>query len=231
MNEDIRKAKELFNRFRYGETPEESIGAALEMRTHFDDCWAKETKDGVGEAILNILCPKKGKPPEKLIGIDGRPIHDLTGDRPDTPEWITFLLIVDVDNPYYYEYDDALRNYDYDVDWVLGIEVEIQKIKTIKAVAPNIEKAFAKAQKKLPTGAKILERRELTLPAHEVQIIEAFNEESAKDKVKNDLAKNENIKSIKLKTLGKKGFLWTKKKPNLYEFCIFKHASVEITYK
>lgn len=64
----------------------------------------------MGRAILDILVPRQAVPET----IFGRPVHDLTGGRPDTPEWIMFMMIVDRDNMFYDEYFGALESFH---DW------------------------------------------------------------------------------------------------------------------
>ena len=114
-----KEAERLFYSFRYAGTAgtmEIMFQIATEMESHFSDCWGKEPSDLVGAALLDIMLPKKN--------VNRKDVLDLTGGRPDTPEWIAFLLIVDRSNPYYDEYFgglDSMHDYGHDVRWIVPI--------------------------------------------------------------------------------------------------------------
>jgi len=97
-------AKILFERFRHGKTPDDCVKAAQDMAIHFDDPWSKKSKGDVGKALLNILVPKQKSPKHSRV-------VDLTGGRPDTPEWIVFLCVADQRNAHYNEYLWELKRY------------------------------------------------------------------------------------------------------------------------
>jgi len=124
--EDKKKARQLFNRYRHGSQPKDCIKAALEIKTHFSSCRGRKSKSDIGKALLNILLPAKKMPEEFL----GRPVHDFTGGRPDTPEWVMFMIIVDTRNPYYFEYFSALDSFRYqgrNIKWIVPILKELSK--------------------------------------------------------------------------------------------------------
>jgi hypothetical protein len=105
------------------------------------------------------------------------------------------------------------------------------KPKTVKAFADTSKAAFAKAQSELPANASVLEKKELVAPEQKVITTEAFDEQSAKAQVGNQIGNSAIIKALKLTTSGKQGFLGIGKKPNQYNAEIFQQAVVEITYK
>jgi len=57
--------------------------------------------DKSADLLMKLLKPKIKLP---ATGQTGRPLLDLTGGRPDTPEWIALQLIRDQENPFYDEY-------------------------------------------------------------------------------------------------------------------------------
>ena len=105
------------------------------------------------------------------------------------------------------------------------------KPKTVKAIADTSEAAFAKAQAEIPAGASILAREEEIAPGQKVLTVEAFDEEMARAEAASQSGKTEIVKTIKLTTTGKPGFLGMGKKPNQYEAGIFQPSVVIITYK
>jgi len=120
------KAKQLFKSYRHGSGSKNCIKAALEIKTHFISCRGRKPKDDIGKALLDMLLLKK-KTPEEILG---RPVYDYTGGRPDTPEWVMLMIIVDTRNPYYYEYFSALDSFRYqghNVKWIVPILKEISK--------------------------------------------------------------------------------------------------------
>ncbi len=103
--------------------------------------------------------------------------------------------------------------------------------KTVRAVSDTTVSAFAKAQGDIPSGATILEKKETISPAQKVVMIEAFDEQTARTQVENQIGETEVIKALKLARTGKQGFLGIGKKPNQYEAQVFQKAVAEITYK
>ena len=89
-----KEAHSLLQRFRYASNPDAAIRVAEQMKQHFDDCWGRKPNDSVGHALLDTMLPKQG------FRVPG--VVDLTGGRPDTPEWVAFMLVADQDNSDYY---------------------------------------------------------------------------------------------------------------------------------
>jgi hypothetical protein len=118
-----------------------------------------------------------------------------------------------------------------------GLKILSEKIisdgkpKAIWAVAETTEAAFAEAQNKIPAGATILDKKELTTPGQTITVVEEFDEQGAKARLKSQIVDTAIIKALKLTTTGKQGFLGIGKKPNQYKAEIFQQAVVEIGYK
>jgi hypothetical protein len=233
MNDHNKKAKALFEKFRHGATGENCILAALEMKTHFYDCQGKDPKDEIGEEILKQFWPEIIEEEEEHTFL-GKPVYDMTEGTPDTVEWILFLKIVDTDNPYYYEYDDALKNMHFsksESEWSKKINKgpSPHKIKMVTAAALTIEEAAKSQNLKLSQKARILKRIE-TPSSLRVHQFEASNNRNASEKAEYEKKEDEVIKSISLKEKGKKGFIWIKGKPGVYEAQIMKKAQIFIFY-
>jgi len=105
------------------------------------------------------------------------------------------------------------------------------KARSIRGVADTIEGAFEKAQSKLPSDAEVIEKQQQVIPLQKVIAVEAFDEESAREQVKRDIAKTARIEGVTLKKPGKRGLLGIGKKPDCYEVQVFEQAVVEIKYK
>lgn len=103
--------------------------------------------------------------------------------------------------------------------------------KVVKAMADTTEAAFVKAQSKIPINAKVLEKKELTVPKQKVITVEAFDEQGARSQAREQISSTAKVKSVKLVMAGKKGFLGIGKTPNQYEAELLDRAVVEITYK
>jgi len=108
------------------------------------------------------------------------------------------------------------------------------KPKTVNAVADTTAAAFAKAQSEIPPNAEVVEKKELSAPGLKVITVEAFDEEQADLNAKiygNRRFGTSIVKSLKLVTKGRKGFLGIGKQPNQYEAELFKQAVVQFVYK
>lgn len=105
------------------------------------------------------------------------------------------------------------------------------KPRTEKGIAETIEDAYARAQSVVPSGATVVETKELARPERKVYTVEAYDEQSAGVRAKNKSGGTAIIKAIRLVTSGSKGFLGIGKKPNQYEVEMLHQAVVEITYK
>jgi hypothetical protein len=118
-----------------------------------------------------------------------------------------------------------------------GQEVISEKVvsdgqkKSAESFAETTEKAFAKAQDKIPGDAVVLEKRVLMTPEERTVKAEGFDEKSAREQVARGLGKSAKIQSINLVAAGKKGFLGIGRKPNQYAAEVFQQAVVKIVYK
>ena len=102
---------------------------------------------------------------------------------------------------------------------------------TIKAFAETVEKAFAKAEEKIPADAHSIVRKETNVPGQGTLMVDAFDEQDAKSQVTNQLGDSAVTESIRLVTPGKTGFLGIGRKPDQYEVTCFQQAVVEVTYQ
>jgi hypothetical protein len=102
---------------------------------------------------------------------------------------------------------------------------------TAQGVADSIVAAFAEAEAKIPVGAVILERKEVTLPGRRSRIIEAADSFAANRQLRDQVQYQARILSIKLSAPGKRGFLGLGKRLSRYEAELDHKAVVEITYK
>jgi len=105
------------------------------------------------------------------------------------------------------------------------------KIKSIIGVADTIEEAYKEAESKIPPEGEVIEKQEIQGPMRKVVTVEAFDEQNARTQTEQNMNKTARIEEVKLKKLGKKGFLGRGKKPNHYEAQIFEQAVVEIKHK
>lgn len=101
----------------------------------------------------------------------------------------------------------------------------------VRAIADTAESAFAKAQSETPINAVTLEKRVIAPPAQKTMTTEAFDEQNARAQIESRIGSEETIKSLRLSTAGKKGFLGIGKKPNRYQAEVFQQAVVEVTCK
>jgi hypothetical protein len=105
------------------------------------------------------------------------------------------------------------------------------KIESIINKADTIETAYKEALNKLPPDTEVVEKRELVTPYRKNVVVEAFDEQSASTKFRNEISKTAIVADVKLTKQGKKGIFGRGKKPNRYEFQVFEQAVVEIKYK
>lgn len=105
------------------------------------------------------------------------------------------------------------------------------KTRSITGIADTIEAAFRKAESELPSDVEVLEKKQLVTAKQKVVTVEAFDEGTARAQVEKDINKNARVEDVKLKKLGKKGFLGIGKKPDTYEVQMFEPAVVEVKYK
>ncbi len=118
-----------------------------------------------------------------------------------------------------------------------GLKIISQKIlsdgktRSTRGVADTIEDASEKAQSELPPDVEIIDKTQKTTPVRKVITVEAFDEKSAREQVKQDISETARIEGVALKKAGKKGILGIGKKPNWYEVQVFEQAVVEIKYK
>jgi hypothetical protein len=101
--------------------------------------------------------------------------------------------------------------------------------KTHRCIADSLDEAFNKAQEKIK-GLKIEKSKVLSNPEFKRMNIQSFNEEELKNEVKRLCGNYAIIKSHKIITIGRKGFLGLGKEPNNYEVEIFIQAVVQIKY-
>jgi hypothetical protein len=105
-------------------------------------------------------------------------------------------------------------------------------LKTIRCVAETVDKARIDARSKVPSNGLSITEKQIAEPRHEVIRVEAFDEQTAKSKVKEKLGDAPVIiKSIRVAVMGRKGFLGIGRQSNQYEANIFHQAIVEVTYK
>lgn len=98
---------------------------------------------------------------------------------------------------------------------------------TKKAVAETTDGALAKARSGIPDNAVVTAQRQLAVPAQQSLTMEAFDE----DTVRSDIAERDGIvRTLRLSTPGRSGFLGVGKKANRYEVTVFQQAVVEVTY-
>ena len=90
----------LYKRFFNGRKGEDIVNAANAIET----CLRK--RDQSSSELMELLKPKVQMP---ATGPTGRPLMDLTGGRPDTPQWIALRIIVEQENSYYDEYMSWIR--------------------------------------------------------------------------------------------------------------------------
>lgn len=105
------------------------------------------------------------------------------------------------------------------------------KEKVSKAVTDTIEDASAEAKKGVPSNAKIVKETILIKPYTKTIPVQAFDELTARNKVKNEIDSTARIEDCKMTTEGRKGFLGIGKTPNIYSVTIFQPAVVEITFQ
>jgi hypothetical protein len=105
------------------------------------------------------------------------------------------------------------------------------KPKTAKGLSEKTEEAFMKAQNEVPSGAVIMDKKELAKPESKSLIIEEYNESGVRKHLEKQYGDSVIIKVIKLVTSGKKGFLGIGKKPSQYEVELLHKAIIEITFK
>lgn len=109
------------------------------------------------------------------------------------------------------------------------------KPRTASAIADTTETAFSRAQSRLPAGAEVLERREVTAPESASLTIEAPDEGSAREMAEREarerFGKTGVVKSMSLAIPGKKGFLGMGARAGRYEVEILRQALVEVSYR
>lgn len=96
------------------------------------------------------------------------------------------------------------------------------------AETPN--EAFLKAEAKVPSGSRLLEKQVTMPPVTRKLKFEAFDEQTARSLAKTQMAGKERLKSLVVVASGKRGFLGIGRKPNLYEAELFTPALVEVAY-
>jgi len=106
--------RSLYNHFVEGRNIEDIVAAAKAIDACLRD------RDQSSDELMELLKPKVHVP---VTGHTGRPLLDLTGGRPDTPEWIALRVIVDQENPYYDEYMSWIRRNtgSFDKTWIRTI--------------------------------------------------------------------------------------------------------------
>lgn len=101
--------------------------------------------------------------------------------------------------------------------------------RTIKGSGETADLAFKNALMGQPPGTRVIEKKELGQPGQKTITIEAYNENGAIAKAKQVIGQPASVRTCKLKSEGKKGFLRIGRKPHLYEVEIFQLAVVEVT--
>jgi hypothetical protein len=102
--------------------------------------------------------------------------------------------------------------------------------RSAQADAESVQQAFLKAEKMMPKNAVIIDRKEICASNEKLITVDAFSEESAKEKIKTQIDYKDTITNIKTAVIGSKGVFGIGKKPNTYEISLFKPAKVEISY-
>jgi hypothetical protein len=103
---------------------------------------------------------------------------------------------------------------------------------TIREVGDNVECAFSNVFNKLKDELEILEKKVISNGENTTIIIKANNESEARSvALKGFPLREAEVKSIILKTKGKKGFLTIGAVPNTYEIDYFRKATVEVVVK
>ncbi len=103
--------------------------------------------------------------------------------------------------------------------------------KSVRGIGETIEIACANAQNRVPNEAEIIDTKELTVPHQSTITVEAFDEQSAENQARQQIAEDATVKMIQVVTHGKKGFWGIGRKPNTYEVSVFHPGKVEIAYR
>jgi len=112
---------------------------------------------------------------------------------------------------------------------------------TIEAEGSTAEEAFAKLDAVVPNGATVTERRIVRQPGRRTLVVEAFDEQGAGARIRENLRSYEEIDAIRLAAAGSKGVFGIGKKPNRYEgslvilarsaLAFTQKANIEVSYR
>jgi hypothetical protein len=123
----VQTPQSIYKKFINGRTGTDIVAATKDIEA----CLGK--RDSSSDQLMDLLKPKVEMP---RTGPTGRPLLDLTGGRPDTPQWIAFKVIVEQDNPYYDEYMSWIRQNiaGFNRKWIRTIINHLSTTSTVEAV-------------------------------------------------------------------------------------------------
>jgi len=105
------------------------------------------------------------------------------------------------------------------------------KPRTARAAAETTQAAFADAEKQIPSGAIVLEKRELAAAQRHRPVLDAFEPQGARDLLGKLYPSPAMINRIELTKPGKRGIFGIGRTPGQYEAEVWQPAVVEILYK
>ena len=105
------------------------------------------------------------------------------------------------------------------------------KVRTAEGLADTAEEAAALAKAKVPADTKVVGET-LKVAAGRTDIVtQAWDEESARAKVKETVPRTNRVEAVTLTTPGRKGVLGFGKSPATYSATVFQPAVYEVSYK
>lgn len=93
------------------------------------------------------------------------------------------------------------------------------------------DSAFAELEEQVPSDAHVSKRQVVRQPGQRTIVVEAFDEQTARESVTREKQEYERIEGIELLTEGKKGILGIGKKPNRYQARVANKAHVQVTWQ
>ncbi|MBI3801884.1 MAG: hypothetical protein HY268_33550, partial [Deltaproteobacteria bacterium] len=100
-----------------------------------------------------------------------------------------------------------------------------------EVVADTIDAAMTKAESQVPSGARVITRKQLSLPERRLVTVEAFNEGIARARVHAQSSSTAVVRGMRLSVAGRRGLLGIGKRPHRYEVDVFQPSVVEIIYQ
>jgi len=105
------------------------------------------------------------------------------------------------------------------------------KPRTINGIGEKPEDALASARAKVPSGAVVVEKKQLLAAGNKTIVVQAFDEDGVKSQAKRTLTDGASVKAITLAAKGRRGFLGIGRTPNNYEVHIHQQTVVQLTFK